>query len=54
MRDDAVDARRHFGPSTRRAVPAHGWDLDTRGTLLEATRSGGPLAMSHRRLELLA
>jgi hypothetical protein len=54
MRDDVVDARRHFGPSTRRAVPAHGWDLDTRGTVVEATRAGVPLPLSHRRLELLA
>jgi hypothetical protein len=54
IRVDAVDARGHFGSSTRRAVPAHGWELATRGTGVEATRSGVPLALPHRRLELLA
>ena len=54
MRDDVVDARGRFGPSTRPAVPAHRWELDTRGTVVEAPSSGVPAALSHRRLELLA
>ncbi len=54
MRVDVLDARLHFGPTTRRAVPAHGSDLDTRGTVVEGTCSGVPRSPSHRRLELFA
>jgi hypothetical protein len=54
MRDVVLDARLQFGLGTRRAVPAHGWDLDYRGTVIEATRSGVPGSVSHRRIELLA
>jgi hypothetical protein len=54
MRDDIFDAGLHFGDNSRRAVSAHRWGFGTRGTVVEATRSGARRSPLRRRSELAA